>query len=266
MILEPKPPEALLTIQSWMADAVSSLPEEDKHAQCSTFLLPSRHLSADERLDIYIGDFWPRCLESLQEDYPRLYAYFGDDLFESWMERYLTAYPSTHYTLFFLGQNVASFFMHHYDEADRLFVLDLIAVDWAEASLYFLGEEPALNPQQLSSQQQQNFTEVTLFLQPSALLLATSYPILDWEAGSDVPEPAPTYMVMYRDSDFDVQQEPVTYAEYRLLQGFKMGQSLSGMLDIVPVLESEGYDISAECVQQLCATCVEKKWLIHPNS
>jgi hypothetical protein len=263
---EPRPPEALRNIQSWMSEAVSSLPEESHSNTVEAFIVPSRHLSASERLDIYVGDFWPRCVDSLAEDYPKLEAYLGETTFHEWMERYLNAYPSTHYTLYFLGENLGRFFSHHYDESDRDLVLDIITYEWAIAALYFAPELPRFDPSRISAEHQSRLPFAKLKLQPCTALLALNHPISSWDETEDLPpEKKTTYLLISRTDEFDTDEESLGYPEYRLLQSLNTGKSISEMLDLVPLLESEGHTVSSENIQQLFSFCVQKGWLIHPD-
>ncbi len=67
-------------------------------------VLPSKTLTAAERIGIYHGMYPLRMTEALQSDYPALAHYLGDDGFRYLVRGYVQAFPSRSYTLNSLGE------------------------------------------------------------------------------------------------------------------------------------------------------------------
>ncbi|HXA65995.1 MAG TPA: DNA-binding domain-containing protein, partial [Bryobacteraceae bacterium] len=63
------------------------------------WVLPSKTLSAIERLEIYRDMYLPRMEEALAIDYPALKHFLGGQEFMRLVKRYVDVYPSRSYTL-----------------------------------------------------------------------------------------------------------------------------------------------------------------------
>ncbi len=72
-------------------------------------VLPSKTLSAQERLNIYREMYLPRMEEALAIDYPALKHFLGREEFMRVVARYVDAYPSRSYTLNRLGDHLPEF-------------------------------------------------------------------------------------------------------------------------------------------------------------
>ncbi|MGE4170794.1 MAG: putative DNA-binding domain-containing protein [Candidatus Margulisiibacteriota bacterium] len=172
---EPKPPAELKDIQEWMADVVSfdqPLTVAMRTAAKKRITATSKQ-SAEDRIEIYTNDFWPRCYESLAEDFPSLVALWGESDFDVWMTRYIKAHPSVSYTLYYLGQFLPHFLETHYHEANREIVLDEALYDWACSWAYFADAKPYFDPEQLSEEAKAQVATLPLILQPHVTLLSS---------------------------------------------------------------------------------------------
>ncbi len=72
-------------------------------------VLPSKTLTAAERVGIYHGMYPLRMTEALQSDYPALAHYLGDDGFRDLVRGYVQAFPSRSYTLNSLGDHLPEY-------------------------------------------------------------------------------------------------------------------------------------------------------------
>src|SRR3989338_7807524 len=98
-------PVQLVKLQRWFTHSLvqpETANDRKVAEECGQFLTGSTSLSPKERLDIYIRDYWPRCLESLAEDFPGVKRILGASDFELWMERYLVQCPPRSFTLYHL--------------------------------------------------------------------------------------------------------------------------------------------------------------------
>ena len=152
------PPKKLIEIQEWMSQAVITGNASDQEK----FITASDTLTPAERLEIYTEDFWPRCLESLTEDFPTLYETLGEKSFNALMTQYIHAYPSHSFTLFHLGQNVVKFLEETHHET----ILETAKYDWAHCNAYFAAQHPPIKLNAITP-------ETTLILQPHVTILPT---------------------------------------------------------------------------------------------
>src|ERR1051326_5290868 len=77
--------------------------------EADDYILPSRTLSAAERVLIYNGMYLSRFAEALAVDYPGLKYYLGDEDFDALCARYVQKHPSTSYSLNHLGDALPDF-------------------------------------------------------------------------------------------------------------------------------------------------------------
>ena len=76
-------------------------------AQAALHLLPSRSLSAAERIGIYSGGYMLRLQECMQADFPAVRAIAGEQRFTELVRAYLERHPSRHWSLNPLGHSFA---------------------------------------------------------------------------------------------------------------------------------------------------------------
>ncbi len=267
----PTPPPILETIQEWMGDMVSA-PSFDKKKtkekkKANHFLTASNKLSSEERLNIYINDYWPRCIDSLAEDFPGLQHLLGEAGFETWMEKYLTQFPSHHFTLFYLGEDLFSFMETHYHDSNKALVLDCITYEWAKSAAYFLGEDPPFNPETLSEAQKNRLPQLALQLQPFVLPIALNYDLPKWSSKEFEKEPKKrdTYAVIFR-QEYQVKEQLISHAFYKVLLQLKSKNSLENTLDTVMAsLPEKDHRYLEDNLFNWFKLCVQKGWIRHPK-
>jgi len=171
----------LKKLQQWMKESIVTpvLSQSPRlQAQTARYLTPNSRMSAKQRFDIYVHDFWPRIIDSLAEDFPKLKKLLGEKNFEKWIEKYIAKYPSTSFTLFYLGKNLPQFMENSYRGKNTKNILETVRFEWAQVKAYIAPEAKALNPQALSSKQKNNLAHLKLSLHPSISLL--SYKNKSW--------------------------------------------------------------------------------------
>jgi uncharacterized protein len=253
-IKQPEAPALLTDLQQWMSKAIQS-PKMDPTIQkdAQERLTASSTLSAEERLNIYLKDYWPRCLDSLRDDFPELLAHWGPSLFSQWMTAYLQKRPSQSFTLFHLPEGLAQFIDTTYHETDRERVQCLVAYEWAKNKAYFAKQEPVFQPSALTPQDQQKLPELPLVLQPHVSVVLS-------------PHTADTYVVVYRQKN-RVETYAIDAVFYRLLTCFTEAKPLSEAIDYVTQNSAES-DIAvlAENTEAWFQIIVKKEWLIQPKN
>src|SRR5205085_1711868 len=88
-------------------------------------VLPSKTLSALERLDIYRDMYVPRMEEALAIDYPALKHFLGPEEFMRVVARYVDIHPSRSHTLNRLGDHLPEFLATSSDLPQQNFCVDL---------------------------------------------------------------------------------------------------------------------------------------------
>jgi hypothetical protein len=164
----------LKKLQKWMKQSIVT-PAHRQTSQLKTqtakYLTSNSRMSAKERFDIYVNDFWPRILDSLTEDFPKLKKQLGEKNFTKWVEKYIEKYPSTSFTLFYLGKNFPLFIEKYYRGKNKKNILETVHFEWAQVKAYIAPEAKVLNPQNLSLKQKESLAHLKLALHPSVSLL-----------------------------------------------------------------------------------------------
>jgi len=169
-----KPPTALSDLQQWFSDAVMTTDTDKKKenmATASRYIKSSKAHESDERLLVYINDYWPRLLDSLSEDFPLLKNTLGNSAFTGLMKAYLNAYPSTSFTLHYLPKHLCEFIEQQYNETNKALILDIARYEWAYRAAAFAKEQQAFNPNELTDSQKSQLLALPLRLQAHVHLL-----------------------------------------------------------------------------------------------
>ncbi len=235
-------------IQTWFSHAVISNTEEDQQLAHS-FLLGSTRQTAAQRLDIYTSDFWPRCLDSLSDDFQSLLNYLGKNKFNSMMKAYVMAYPSQTFTLFYLGKHMSKFIRETYEDGDKQLVQELVDFDWAELSASIAENSPVFDPLKLTEDQQAQLAEMTLMLHPSvSLLMCKDHPT-----------------IVYRKA-FKVYSKPLEMLCFDLFRAIDSGLSLSDAIDKISLgSDDTALEQLSSHIQIWFQLAVQEQWLVHPT-
>ncbi|KAF0172946.1 MAG: hypothetical protein FD161_3950 [Limisphaerales bacterium] len=226
-------------------------------ARASRFIKPNDRLTAFERLEIYNRQYWFRLLESFHEDFPGLRAVLGQERFVRLAVAYLSAHPSTSFTLRNLGRHLVRFLEtqpSHTAFNPRL-VLDLARLEWAHIEAFDNAAEPPVTADALLDA---NPAELRLRLQPHVTLLHLAYPLDDFlialrhvedsraETSNAVaaqqsrrgihpvrsPKPQPVWLATHRHRNC-VHYKRLTVAQFQLLDALRQGLPLAEACELV---------------------------------
>jgi hypothetical protein len=147
----------------------------DRRNRAAGYVKPNDRLTAPERLEIYNRSYWFRILDSLYEDFPGLRAVLGDRRFTKLSEAYLTAHPSSSFTMGRLGWKLEAWLAANPRWAGRDIglALDMVRLEWAHIEAFDAAELKVIGPEDLAE-----FDPSLEFeLQPYVRLLALEYPV-----------------------------------------------------------------------------------------
>ena len=247
----PVPPTMLTELQTWMAAAIQS-PDPRMPADSASRLTASSTLSSEERLGIYLNDYWPRCLDSLKEDFPLLLDHLGEIRFSETMRAYVQARPSTSFTLFHLPEALSDFMHDTYHAEDRAYVLRLVAYEWAKARAYFAEQAPVFCPHHLSKSAQADLPDTPLQLQPHVSLVSN-------------PQNPEIPILIYRFEN-TIEEEQIHPVLFSLLSEFGAGKSMTAAIDhLDTTLSDTDRSVLAANSMGWFQDIIQKEWLIHPE-
>lgn len=147
-------------------------------AYAARFIKPNDRLSSFERLEIYNRQYWFRLLLSMIEDFPGPQAVLGARQFEAMSKAYLTACPSSSFTLRSLGSRLEAWLRQNpkWIAPIRTLTLDMVRLEWAEIEAFDGQAAPALRSEDLGAIANPS---LTLKVQPYVRLLDMHYPVDD---------------------------------------------------------------------------------------
>jgi hypothetical protein len=112
-------------------------------ADIDRVILPSKTLTAVERVGVYQGMYLLRMIEALEGDYPAVAHFLGEEEFAEVVTRYVAAHPSTSYSFNRLGQRFPEFLRESRGLRRKGFVADLARLELAVTEVFDAPESPA---------------------------------------------------------------------------------------------------------------------------
>lgn len=142
-------------------------------AVAERFIAPNSRLTAFERLEIYNRQYWFRVLTALAEDFPALRVVVGARAFEKLSIEYLTAHPSSSFSLRYLGSKLTEWLAGYPQWAGRRhrLALDVAKIEWAFVEAFDNAERTPLTLDQIATLDGGS----GLGLQPHLQLLSLDY-------------------------------------------------------------------------------------------
>jgi hypothetical protein len=200
-------------------------------SQAQEVVLPSKTLSASERLDVYREMYLLRMEEALSSDYPGVKHYLGDEEFLRLVARYVEVYPSRSYTLNRLGDHFPEFVATLGDLPKKDFLHDLARLEYALTCVFDGAESASLTAEAVRAVPQEAWETSRLKPIEAFRLLEFDYPVSRYLGFVDEENPAPrlgrkkTWVVAYR-RDYHVHRIDLAQPAYELLSALAGGKTV----------------------------------------
>jgi hypothetical protein len=201
--------------------AARGIPERELRA----IIAGDARASAVERLDVYANMYFFRILDVLRADYPKLVAVLGDDAFHDLATDYLQAHPSRHPSLRFVGAALPAFVARHALAAERPWLGELAALEWARVDVFDRADAEVLAREALANVAPEDFAAIGLAPVPACALVPAAFAVEDpWRAAEagDAPTAPPRaaegHAVMVWRRGVVVHHRAVEGAERRALE------------------------------------------------
>lgn len=194
----------------------------------SAVVLPSRQLSAVERLGIYAHMYYARLIEVMEAEYPTVRQLLGPDAFAEACRRYVAKHPSRSRLLNGLSTGFPGFLAKSLPPSNR----HGLAVDIAriERAMEDVFDAPAATP--LTAAEFAAVGEATrLRVSPALDLLELRYPANDYMNAlrrgerPRIPRPRATRVIVFR-RGFQVMRREQEPEQFRLLKSLAAGKPL----------------------------------------
>jgi len=233
------------------AQAKACFPTDDE--ALDKLVLPSRRLTAKERVSIYANMYYWRLIDVLADDFPTVHHLLGPEQFTVVVKEFLEKHPSNSYTLNRLGCRFPEFIKVEAGElAHRDFIAAVARVERAMEDVFDEKYAAPVTLDELGSLLQEDLLDLQLELIPALRLLELEYPVNEYITAvrenrhMDIPSPAKSCVAVYRSNyrPLRVDLEPQRYA---LLSSLQQGKTLVEALEsCMPSSDTDGPAASLE--------------------
>ncbi len=226
----------LVTHPAPVEQALRAADSEGPPLRLGEVVLPSKTLSAPERVGIY-HDMYPlRMTEALQSDYPALAHYLGEDAFRDLVRGYVQSFPSRSYTLNRLGDHLPEYVKAASGVRRPEFCHDLARLELAVSQVFDAPETPPLSDKAIASVSPEAWEHAVLAPVAAFRLLAFRYPVnayLQTVKDDDHHHPKArlkdTWVAVYR-RDYAVYRLELSRPAHDLLADLMVGRPLGAAL------------------------------------
>jgi hypothetical protein len=263
----PSPPRALAKLERWFQAGVLR-PHVRKRAAAAApaerHLLPSRTLSAAERLAIYQRAYLLRLEECLQADFPAVRRIAGDARFSELARAYLERHPSRHWSLNPLGRAFERFLAREAPRGPRIALLsELARLEWALQVVFEAPPSPTLAEGALARIAPGDWARRRLVPIGALQLFAFEHRCNAIAGSVRRGEPLPplgrqrTWVAVYR-KDWTVWRMDLDRLQFELLSALCRGRTLSQALAAAARGHRGSQAELAQRVQAACASFVSE--------
>jgi hypothetical protein len=201
-------------------------------SELGDLILPSRTLTALERIGIYHGMYLLRMRDALASDYPGLLHFLGEERFVELVRGYVEAHPSRSYTLNRLGDQLPEFISTAAGLRPRGFLQDLARLELGITQVFDAAETAPLSAEAIAAVPAEAWERARLRPIAAARVLAFKYPVSDYQQAVRNQTPTPpigrrdTWVVIYR-RNYAVYHLELSRRAHDLLQALAEGQPLA---------------------------------------
>lgn len=128
----------------------------------------------DVRLAVYHEGYFLRLLGGLSRDFPAVKKLLGEDTFEELGCAYIRRFPSTHFSVRYLGQHFAQFLAD--SPGIDPTVPEMAAFEWALESVIDAKDAPALTFEEMTTITPENWSILKFKTHPSLKIIPLHYP------------------------------------------------------------------------------------------
>ena len=263
----PSPPRTLERLERWVQAGVLR-PHLKKRAAAGApaerHLLPSRTLSAAERLAIYQRAYLLRLEECLEADYPAVRRVAGEARFARLVRAYLERHPSRHWSLNPLGRAFARFLEREAPRGPRLGLLvELARLEWSLQEVFEAPPSETLAEGALARIAPGDWARRRLVPIEALQLFAFGHRCNAIAGSVRRDEPLPplgrrqTWVAVYR-KDWKVWRMDLDRLQFELLAALCRGRTLAQALERAARVHRGSQVQLAKRVQGACASFVSE--------
>jgi hypothetical protein len=195
-------------------------------------------LGAEARLAIYRDMYAARLLDVLREDYPCVARVLGEERFAAVARAYLTAHPSRHPSVRWVGDRFAAFVAARDEARACPWLGDLAELEWHRGEVFDAPDAAPLALDQLKAEPPELWGVLPLAVIPALRTLSSAWPVHEaWAAAESDGEmallsPAPMALRIWR-QDFAVYHAAMGPVEDRALAQLRAGGGFGAVCEAV---------------------------------
>ncbi|MFP6847699.1 MAG: DNA-binding domain-containing protein [Pseudomonas sp.] len=180
-----------MRLSDWQREVQAYLldPAGQPNPALQASLLGSAALSAEQGLAIYHNAYRVRLLEALRGDYPAVHGWLGDEEFDALALAYLNVHPSQHFSLRWLGAQLAEFIDGYLVPAQAAPLSELARLEWAFTLAFDAVDGAPLSLTQMAALPAEDWPSLQVRLLPSVQWLVCRHNSLAiWRAHKEQGE------------------------------------------------------------------------------
>lgn len=214
-------------------------------------ILPSRTLSAAERLAIYASMYPLRMRDALKVDYPVVKHFVGDEGWANLIDRYIEGHYSVHPNLNQLGRQLPEFIDAQKDVGQRAFLAEMAALEQAMVQVFDEEESPLASVEQLADLPPEKWADAVFRPVKALRLRAFSYPVnailqaVKEERETPAIKKSQTYVAVYR-KNYSVWRMGLTRVQYRIIKLLTEGKTVLEVLSKAAKGDSDVATLAAQ--------------------
>ncbi|MBK7645163.1 MAG: putative DNA-binding domain-containing protein [Planctomycetes bacterium] len=227
-------------------------------------LLPSRALSAAERIGIYQSAYMLRLLECMRADFPGVHALAGEKRFARLVSGYLERHPSRHWSLNPLGKDFARYLEREAPRGPRIALLAQLAqLEWNMQVVFEAPASESLAGDALASIAPESWARTRLVPIEALRLLSFDYRCNAIASAVRRREPLPplgrkrSFVAVYR-KEWTVWRMDLDALQFELLASLCRGRTLARALEDAAGLHRGPQAELLQRIQSACASFVSE--------
>ena len=137
--------------------------------------------------EVYHYAYRARFVEVLQEQFPKLASYLGDQEFLALVENYIACYPSTYRNIRCLGRMLPNFVAENFDHQDAQVLAELARFEWALVDMFDAADSPYFTMGQLQAVDSQSWPERKIIWQQAMQMQSFAFDVVSlWRNDQDL--------------------------------------------------------------------------------
>jgi hypothetical protein len=220
-------------------------------AEVAELIVPAG-VSAAARLAVYRRNVLGNYAAALRDVFPVLLRLVGEPFFDQLARAYATQTPSRSGDLHDFGGELGAFLEALPEARGWPYLADIARLEWAVHRTFHARHAPALDVARLAAVPPERLPDLRFALHPAARLLRSPYPVLtiwhvnqpQWTGDQAVDLGLGAERVLIVRRGLEVTLEPLSAAEYAMLEALDAGRSLGDALAAALEVDAE-FDLEA---------------------